>query len=76
MTPTNQPTNRPTEQPTDQQGEYSAICLFEVWKIEGRDLQLEVADQKYQHGKERSYSKNKNTSETSEPRSITWEYAK
>ena len=28
------------DQPTDQQGEYSAICLFEDWKIEGRDLQF------------------------------------
>ena len=25
--------------PTDWQGEYSAICLSEGWKIEGRDLQ-------------------------------------
>ena len=33
---TNQPTNRLTNQPTDQQGEYSAICLFEGWKVEGR----------------------------------------
>ena len=24
--------------PTDRQGEYSAICLYEYWKIEGRDL--------------------------------------
>ena len=30
----------PTDQPTDRQGEYSAICLFEGWEIEGRDLQL------------------------------------
>ena len=28
-----------TDKPTDQQGEYSAICLFEGWKIEGTDLQ-------------------------------------
>ena len=26
--------------PTDRQGEFSATCLFEGWKIEGRDLQL------------------------------------
>ena len=76
VTPTNQLANRPIDQLTNRANICSAICLFEVWKIEGRDLQLEVADQKYQHGKERSYSKNKNTSETSEPRSITWEYAK
>ena len=25
--------------PTNRQDEYSAICLFEGWKIEGRDLQ-------------------------------------
>ena len=24
----------------NRQDEYSAICLFECWKIEGRDLQL------------------------------------
>ena len=30
----------PADQPTDQQGEYSAICLLEDWKIEGRDLQF------------------------------------
>ena len=29
----------PTDRPTNQQGKYSAICLFEGWKIEGRDLQ-------------------------------------
>ena len=35
--------------PTDQQGEYSAICLFEGWKIEGRDLQqlTHLRDYKY-----------------------------
>ena len=42
VTPTVQPTNRPTDQPTDRltnrQGKYSAICLIEGWKIEGRDL--------------------------------------
>ena len=30
--------HRPTNQPTHQQGEYSAICLFEGWKIEHRNL--------------------------------------
>ena len=40
------------------------------------NVKLDFADQKYQHGKERSYSKNKNSSDTSEPRSITWEHAK
>ena len=29
-----------TDRVTERQGEYSAICLFEGWKIEGRDLQL------------------------------------
>ena len=29
-----------TDRQTNRQGEYSAICLFEVWKIEGRDLQF------------------------------------
>ena len=28
-----------TDRPTNRQGKYSAICLFEGWKIEGRDLQ-------------------------------------
>ena len=36
---TDRPTDRPTDQPSNKQGEYSAICLFEGWKIEGRDLQ-------------------------------------
>ena len=44
MTPTDQPTNRLTDRPTDQpnnrEDKYIAICLFEGWKIEGRDLQL------------------------------------
>ena len=31
----------PTEQPTDRQGEYRAICFFEGWKMEGRDLHYE-----------------------------------
>ena len=54
-----------TDRQTNREGEYCAICLFEVWKIEGRDLQLEVADQKYRHEKEKSYTKIKNSSETS-----------
>ena len=29
----------PKGQPTNRQDEYSAICLFEGWKIGGRDLQ-------------------------------------
>ena len=29
-----------TDRQTNRQGEYSAICLFEVWKIESRDLQF------------------------------------
>ena len=29
-------TNRLTNKLTNQQGKYSAICLFEGWKIEGR----------------------------------------
>ena len=32
--------NGDTDRPVDRQGEYSAICLFEGWKIEGRDLQF------------------------------------
>ena len=32
--------------PTDRQGEFSAICLFEGWKIEGRDLQLTTTNRK------------------------------
>ena len=39
-------------------------------------VKLEVTDKKCPHGKEWSYNKNKNCSETSEPRSITWEHAK
>ena len=31
--------------PTDRQGEFSATCLFEGWKIEGRDLQLEKQEE-------------------------------
>ena len=34
--------HRPTNQPTHQQGEYSAICLFEGWKIEGTDLNFVI----------------------------------
>ena len=26
--------------PTDRQGEYRAICLFEGWKMEGRDMHI------------------------------------
>ena len=33
--------NGDTDRLTDRQGEYSAICLFKGWKIEGRDLQLD-----------------------------------
>ena len=33
--------NGETDRPTNRQGEYSAICLFEGWKIEGPDLQYE-----------------------------------
>ena len=36
--------------PTDQQGEYNAICLFEGWKIEGRDLQLEKQEGQNSYG--------------------------
>ena len=35
------PTDRPTNPPTNRQGEYSAICIFKGWKIEGRDLKLD-----------------------------------
>ena len=31
--------HQPTDRPIDQQSEYSAICLFKGWEIEGRDLQ-------------------------------------
>ena len=33
--------NGDTNQPTNRQGKYRAICLFEGWKIEGRDLQYQ-----------------------------------
>ena len=33
--------NGETDRPINRQGEYSAICLFEGQKIEGRDLQFE-----------------------------------
>ena len=38
--------NGDTNKRTDRQGEYSAICLFEGWKIEGRDLQLTTTNRK------------------------------
>ena len=41
VTPTDRP-NRPTDRPTNRQGENSAICLLEGWKIEGRDLQFNL----------------------------------
>ena len=34
-----------TNRPTNQHGECSALCLFEDWKIEGRDLQLEKQEE-------------------------------
>ena len=40
-----------TDRLTERQGEYSAICLFEGWKIEGRDLQYFYLRRK--EGKER-----------------------
>ena len=39
VTSTDRPTDRLIDRPTNRQGEYIAICLFEGWKIEGRDLQ-------------------------------------
>ena len=50
-------------------GHFIEIGLFPI------EIPIE-AEKKYPPGKERSQSKNKNISETSEPRSKTREYAK